>query len=340
LVHRDVSPHNILVGVDGMARVVDFGIAKASGRMHTTREGAVKGKLGYMAPEQMAAENVTRQADLYAAAVVLWEALTGKRLFDGDSEAIVLAKVLTGEVRPPSESTPGIPPELDAIVMKGLTRKVVDRFTSGREFAMTLEKLGPAPLGEVGDWVEETAPDTLGTRAQMVADVETGSGGLTPMQAPDGDGAPAAGGGKAQSAQSGSIRPTALDDGDEGAVSAPPIRPKAPRWVLVAVGATLFASVVGVWAITSPGGGGGAAHPAASAVPTTEPVATAAPPTAPSAAVTATATATESALAAESSAPPALSASAAPTTSAKLWGKLPTGTAHTGGSPFNLGGRN
>src|SRR5579863_8618035 len=75
IVHRDVSPQNILVGIDGVARVLDFGVAKAAGRLHTTREGELKGKLAYMAPEQLETGTLTRQSDVYAAAVVLWETL-------------------------------------------------------------------------------------------------------------------------------------------------------------------------------------------------------------------------------------------------------------------------
>src|SRR5580693_1163797 len=85
IVHRDVSPQNILVGTDGLARVLDFGVAKAAGRLQTTRDGQLKGKLSYMAPEQLRSEAVTRNADTYAASVVLWEVLTGERLFASDS---------------------------------------------------------------------------------------------------------------------------------------------------------------------------------------------------------------------------------------------------------------
>src|SRR5580692_3839687 len=85
IVHRDVSPQNVLVGVDGIARVVDFGVAKAAGRLQSTRDGQVKGKAAYMSPEQLRGDGVDRRSDVYACGVVLWEMLTGQRLFAGGS---------------------------------------------------------------------------------------------------------------------------------------------------------------------------------------------------------------------------------------------------------------
>ena len=104
IVHRDVSPQNILVGVDGVTRITDFGIAKAEARLTVTREGQVKGKMSYMAPEQLSSTNVNRRADVYAAGVVLWEALTGRRLFRADTEA----ETLNGIPRIAREKTPPV----------------------------------------------------------------------------------------------------------------------------------------------------------------------------------------------------------------------------------------
>ncbi|MDH3728576.1 MAG: serine/threonine protein kinase, partial [Myxococcales bacterium] len=87
LVHRDVSPHNILVGTDGIARLTDFGVAKADVRMASTRAGQFKGKLSYMAPEQAASNETDQRSDLFSVGVILWESLTGRRLFKGDSNA-------------------------------------------------------------------------------------------------------------------------------------------------------------------------------------------------------------------------------------------------------------
>jgi serine/threonine-protein kinase len=87
IVHRDVSPHNVIVGAsDGLARVLDFGIAKAADRTHSTQDGQIKGKLSYMAPEQLASEAVDRRSDIYAASVVLWEAIAGRRMLSGEGE--------------------------------------------------------------------------------------------------------------------------------------------------------------------------------------------------------------------------------------------------------------
>ena len=101
IVHRDVSPQNILIGVDGSARLTDFGVARATSKLSTTRTGQLKGKLAYMAPEQArGAKDIDRRADVFAAGVVLWEALEGRRLFKGDGEADTLNKVLYEPIPP------------------------------------------------------------------------------------------------------------------------------------------------------------------------------------------------------------------------------------------------
>jgi eukaryotic-like serine/threonine-protein kinase len=176
IVHRDVSPQNILVGVDGVARLVDFGIAKAAGRLHSTRDSAVKGKYAYMAPEQARGEPVTRLADTYAAAIVLWELVTGERLFAGKTEAETIHRCLVARVRPPSAFVALLPPKLDEILTKGLSRNLSQRYATAREMALDLESCLPAVHpSEVGAWVERMAGDTLAARARIVADIERGT---------------------------------------------------------------------------------------------------------------------------------------------------------------------
>jgi hypothetical protein len=177
VVHRDVSPQNIMVGVDGVARVLDFGIARATVRLENTREGIVKGKLAYMAPEQLGGVIVDRRADVYAATVVLWEMLTGKRLFvREDGGAVLIEKLLRGTIEAPSTFAPGTPRLLDAIVLHGLARTPDQRFATAREMALALERLGElAPASEIGAWVETLAAPTLTERAVRLKQLEMAS---------------------------------------------------------------------------------------------------------------------------------------------------------------------
>jgi serine/threonine protein kinase len=149
IVHRDVSPQNILVGVDGVARVVDFGVARAATRLSTTRSGQLKGKLAYMAPEQARGGGVDRRADLFACGIVLWEALATKRLFKGDGEAETLNRVLYEPIATPSSVRPDVPKALEDICMKALARDIDQRFATAQDFGDELEKAARA-LGSVG----------------------------------------------------------------------------------------------------------------------------------------------------------------------------------------------
>jgi eukaryotic-like serine/threonine-protein kinase len=173
LVHRDVSPQNVLVGTDGVPRLLDFGVAKASGRLQTTRDGQLKGKLAYMAPEQVRADPLTRRTDIYAASVVLWEVLTGKRLFYAENEASVLARVLNADVPAPSSIVPSLPRSFDRVVLRGLERDPGKRYATAREMAVDLDAvLGVASPTEIGEWVERTATDELRERAALISEIE------------------------------------------------------------------------------------------------------------------------------------------------------------------------
>jgi serine/threonine-protein kinase len=175
LVHRDVSPQNILVGVDGVARVIDFGVAKAVGRSHTTSDGKVRGKLAYMAPEQLRGERVDRRADLYSAGVVLWEMLTGRPLFKGDNEAATIANVLYHHPPRPSSLRPELSREVDELTARALARQRVGRFETARQMALALEQcVPPATPARVGMWVDSIAGGVLAKRSAVIARIEEG----------------------------------------------------------------------------------------------------------------------------------------------------------------------
>ncbi len=165
IVHRDVSPQNVLVGTDGVTRVLDFGVAKAHGRLHKTLDGRVKGKLTHMAPEHLSGE-ASVSTDVYAAAVVLWELLAGRRLFEGESEMALFGQVLAGAKSAPSAHAE-ILPALDAIVMRALSLEPALRFGSAAAMARALlDACAPeiATRAEVTAWLWELAATSLDER--------------------------------------------------------------------------------------------------------------------------------------------------------------------------------
>lgn len=185
IVHRDVSPQNVLLGLDGVARLIDFGVAKASGNSTATRDGQIKGKVAYMSPEQIRAEPVDRRADLYAMSVVLWEMLTGKRLFaEADSDLARMHLALNGEIPPPSRTRPELARELDEIVLRGLSRDPAQRFASARDMAQALERVAqPAAARDVARWVEAKAGEVVRLRAQSFGEFDLSVATELPGQA-------------------------------------------------------------------------------------------------------------------------------------------------------------
>jgi eukaryotic-like serine/threonine-protein kinase len=180
IVHRDISPQNVLVCTDGVARVLDFGIAKAAGRLHTTRDGQIKGKLAYMAPEQVNGGQLTRQVDVFATAIVLWESLTGRRLFRGASDAEVLFDILTDDaLAPPSSVAPELPTALDHVVLRGLQRDPSKRFATAHDMALALEAAcGVIPRRQISEWVNRISQHQLDERSKVVAAIESISSDL------------------------------------------------------------------------------------------------------------------------------------------------------------------
>ncbi len=174
VVHRDISPTNILVGVDGIARVLDFGVAQASGRLHTTETGKTKGKTPYLSPEQVYGQSVDRRSDVYSASVCLWEALTGRALFYSPNEGATIYKILTGKIPPPSRYAPDLSPALDEVVMRGLSRAPPERFQTARDMAMALEQaVGIASPSEVAQCVQLLANNTLACRTAKLLEIES-----------------------------------------------------------------------------------------------------------------------------------------------------------------------
>jgi serine/threonine-protein kinase len=138
LVHRDVSPHNIMVGRDGVARLTDFGVAKAEDRLTHTRDGQVKGKLAYMAPEQASSGKTDSRSDLFSMGVILWECITGRRLFRTESTAATLHKLMNEDAPAPSTVDPALAP-LDGVLAKALARDPDQRYRTAEEFAQAIE---------------------------------------------------------------------------------------------------------------------------------------------------------------------------------------------------------
>src|SRR5689334_4628644 len=174
LVHRDVTPHNLFLTYEGYTKVVDFGIAKVADRLSSTRAGTLKGKLAYMSPEQVRGAEVDRTTDIFALGVVLWELTTNQRLFRMDTDLDTLEKVQACVVPPPSTLIPGYPPELEACVMKALSKRKQDRFATAREFSRALQSFlmrsgsfcGPE---EVATFVREVFSDRIAKREAHLA---------------------------------------------------------------------------------------------------------------------------------------------------------------------------
>ena len=184
IVHRDMSPQNILLGADGVARVIDFGVAKAAARIQVTQDGQVKGKLRYMAPEQVTGAELTRAIDIYAVGVLLWELSTGLRLREGESTAQIALAILDGAIPPPLEAlaAKGIEldetqkkylPALTEVIAKATAMAPEDRYATAKDMARDLaDRVPVSTAAEVADWIESVAGKELAARAEIVAGIE------------------------------------------------------------------------------------------------------------------------------------------------------------------------
>jgi eukaryotic-like serine/threonine-protein kinase len=314
IVHRDVSPQNILVGVDGVARVVDFGIAKAASRVHTTQTGKIKGKLSYMSPQQVQSEDVDRRADIFAAGVVLWESVVGRKLLARGDATITRVLQWKGIS---AEELALIPTFLHPIVKRALAREVSERYATAREMAMALaDAVPPAGSMEIGDWVEQRASQILSDRARALSDVE--------RQTTSSDVHPAFASSVPHLPGSEETR-TALSSADLGIPSMPPTARRKRLAAAVGLGALLAA--LAIWGVAGRSQGAAepvrtpAAQPAHAPAPAAEPIKPAPPEPA---AAPAPAAVSPEALAAEAasgkspaSAPPAVSLAKRSTTAPK-----------------------
>jgi serine/threonine-protein kinase len=139
LIHRDVSPQNVLVGFNGSVKIIDFGVAKAANKFSQTNVGQIKGKHAYMSPEQARGEPLDNRSDVFGLGTVFYEILTNTRLFKRESEMATLKAVVGAKVTPPSEVAPGIPKALDAVVLKALARNREERFATAGDMQLAIE---------------------------------------------------------------------------------------------------------------------------------------------------------------------------------------------------------
>ena len=180
IVHRDVSPQNVMVTVDGVPRLLDFGIAKAQNRAQHTRQGFMKGKMGYMAPEQLRMEAVTRRVDLYATGVLLWELLANRRMYSRENERTFLTGVLSGNL-PTLTATLGdlanLPAyrrdaihALEPIVLRAMALAPENRFDDAAAMLQAISRACPGAASlDVARWVRRMATDDLDRRDKMLA---------------------------------------------------------------------------------------------------------------------------------------------------------------------------
>jgi hypothetical protein len=201
-VHRDVSPQNVLVSFDGDVKIIDFGIAKASGKLARTQVGTIKGKFGYMSPEQVRGLPIDQRSDVFSLGICLWELLTLQRLFVGDNEVAIMEKIRRGEIPSLAEVAPETPPEVEQIVRKALANDVDERYPTATELDSDITAFARAnglvlEAAQAADYMRrifagDPAIDASLEEGASMADQKTGSDldvfdGLLKKNPPPGD---------------------------------------------------------------------------------------------------------------------------------------------------------
>lgn len=204
LVHRDISPQNVLVTYDGVVKVVDFGVAKATARIDTqTEAGQLKGKIAYMSPEQLRGDKIDRRTDVFAMGILLYMMTTGKHPFRGDDQGQTIARISSDDpALLPSQLVPAYPPALEACVMQALAKDPAKRYPSANDMLLGLTRALPGPLREstdeeVSDFIRRLLPDRLERQKQAIkqametADQRGMARSAPPMSLPEGSDEPA-----------------------------------------------------------------------------------------------------------------------------------------------------
>jgi hypothetical protein len=262
IIHRDVSPHNVLVGCDGISRLTDFGIAKAEDRVQVTRTHEVKGKLAYLAPERIDKRRIcTIQSDVFSMGVVFWECIAGRRLFRGEEAIDTLQEVVSAPIPPLRRLGATIPPELDDVIMRGLSRDLETRYANAREFAAAIERAaGPSNIGtreDVARVIEAVFGARMRARHARIRSAMQGRGDVERILSlsglpvrPEGSAEPK----PADAAMLASIAPPAPSARYSFAPNQSPIllRRRKPPWaVLASVGVGLLIGAVAVFLVLS-----------------------------------------------------------------------------------------
>ncbi|RLB57932.1 MAG: protein kinase [Deltaproteobacteria bacterium] len=252
IVHRDISPHNIIVLFNGMVKLVDFGIAKAATKMHQTRVGTLKGKLAYMSPEQCTGQEVDARSDIFSLGIVLWELLARRRLFRHDSEAAIIRAIADEPIPALAEARAEVPAQLVAVVDRALQKDPAQRYQSAAEMAAALraylqQQQEPAGPEAIAAYIMEVFGDKARTKKKLLEQIARrgNQGDISPRALkPASDSFPSSSrAGPSPAAGHGDYGETIIKP-ESGSAIAPPRR----RWPLaIALLLVLGAAAWGAW---------------------------------------------------------------------------------------------